>query len=235
MKVLYAMSLIFFFARCVPGSAVGGRAVPEASLEAFFVVVEGRDFHEMARVGRETFAEGLTIRDHGALFAGFPSSSPRRGHVRYVLYEFRGEASAGQVYLVLEGETGRIIEFNAFEAWFDPAEPDATGGPPVSVRTDKPAYATGEPIVVTITNLLESPISYYGPCALRLCGYRDGAWGCIWKECHGETLALAPGQAVEMRTGAGLDAGTRQAFEFDCQIVSEGTPYTARSNTFRVE
>ena len=116
-----------------------------------------------------------------------------------------------------------------------PIPPDATGGPEISLKTDRQVYGVGETIVVTIENGLRSPISYYDGCPLRLCGYLEGEWHCIWKECHGQTVVLQPGRSIEMQAGANTHIGTRQVFEFDCQIVLEGTPYTARSNEFRVE
>jgi hypothetical protein len=93
--------------------------VPSDALIQFFEVVESRDFHRMARMGKEVFRQGLTIPDHAKLFAGVPSSQAGRSRVRYVLYSFHGEASAGEVYLILEQNSGRIIQFNYFEASFE--------------------------------------------------------------------------------------------------------------------
>ena len=116
-----------------------------------------------------------------------------------------------------------------------PIPPDAAGEPGISIKTDRQVYGVGETIVVTIENGLHSPISFFDGCPLRLCGYLEGEWHCIWKECHGQTVVLQPGRSVEMQAGANTHVGTRQVFEFDCQIVSEAIPYTARSNEFRVE
>lgn len=92
--------------------------VPSDALIQFYEVVESKDFHRMARMGKEVFRQGLTIPDHAKLFAGFPSSEVERSRVRYVLYSFQGEASAGEVYLILERDSGEIVELNSFEALF---------------------------------------------------------------------------------------------------------------------
>lgn len=93
--------------------------MPEDSIQEFFEIVERQDFHEMARAGREIFVEGLHISNHAALFEHFPSSEPDSGYVRYVFYSFQGEASVGQVYLVLESDSGKIVEFGRVEAWLE--------------------------------------------------------------------------------------------------------------------
>jgi hypothetical protein len=131
--------------------------------------------------------------------------------------------------------TWSVLEWRKDEPQEKPVSTDAAGGLAVSVKTDREVYGVGETIVVTIENRLHSPISYYDPCALRLCGYRGGEWGCIWKECYGQTAVLQPGDAIEIQAGANDHIGTRQVFELDCQIISDGAPYTARSNEFRVE
>jgi hypothetical protein len=127
------------------------------------------------------------------------------------------------------------LEWRSDEPQEKPIPSDAAGGLPISVTTDRQVYSVGETIVVTIENGSHSPISYYDGCSLRLCGYREGEWGCIWKECYGETVVLQPGRSIGMQTGANDHIGTRQVFELDCQIVSESAPYTARSSEFRVE
>jgi hypothetical protein len=123
----------------------------------------------------------------------------------------------------------------AYEPQAEPATPDAAGGPHIVLQTDRQVYGVGETILLTIENNLDSPISYYDGCSLRRCGHLDGEWGCIWKECHGQTLVLEPRRSVQMQQRAHNDLGARQAFEFDCQIVSRGAPYTARSSEFLVE
>ena len=113
--------------------------------------------------------------------------------------------------------------------------PSDAAGLAIDIRTDKQSYCARDTLVVTIENNLDGPISYYDGCALRQCGYLEEEWGCIWKECHGQTVVLGPGHSIEMRTGANAHLGTRQVLELDCLIVSTGVPYTARSNEFRVE
>jgi hypothetical protein len=119
MRVLYTVSLVILFAICTPGCAVRRRTVPEASIAAFLQLVEGREFHGIARAGKEVFEEGLYIPNHAEWFGHLPASEPQVGQVRYVLYDFRGAASVGQVYLILERGSGRVVEFDSFEAWFE--------------------------------------------------------------------------------------------------------------------
>ena len=128
-----------------------------------------------------------------------------------------------------------VLEWISDEPQEKPIPSDAAGGLQISIRTDRQVYGVGEAIVVTIENRLHSPISYYDGCPLRLCGYREGEWGCIWKECYRQTVVLQPGRSIGIQAGANNHVGARQVFEFDCQIVSGSAPYTARSNEFRVE
>ena len=82
-------------------------------------VVQSGDYHAMTRKGDEVFKEGLYIPDHAELFARFPWSEVEPGYIRYILYSFDGEVSGGEVYLILERDSGRIIEFNYFEATYE--------------------------------------------------------------------------------------------------------------------
>lgn len=82
-------------------------------------IVESGDYHAMTRKGEEIFKEGLYIPDHVKLFAKFSWSEVEAGYIRYTLYSFDGEASGGEVYLILEQDSGRIVEFNYFEATYE--------------------------------------------------------------------------------------------------------------------
>jgi hypothetical protein len=93
--------------------------VSEASIYEFLEIVERRDFHKMAQAGKDVFEQGRHIPNHAVLFGQFPSSEPRSGQVRYVFYSFRGEASVGEVYLILESDSGKTVEFSHIEAWFE--------------------------------------------------------------------------------------------------------------------
>jgi hypothetical protein len=93
--------------------------VPEDAIYAFFEIVERQDFHEMARAGRDVFVQDRYIPNHAALFEQFSFTAPRSGHVRYVLYSFGGPASFGEIYLIVESDSGRIVEFNHVEAWLE--------------------------------------------------------------------------------------------------------------------
>ena len=119
MKVLYAISLAILCAGCMPGCTTARPTVSRDSIDEFLEIVERRDFHGMTQTGKEVFEQGLYIPNHAALLGQFPSSEPRSGHTRYVFYSFRGQASAGEVYLILESDSGRIVEFNHVEAWFE--------------------------------------------------------------------------------------------------------------------
>ena len=90
--------------------------ISPTSIEDFFEVVESKDYHAMTRKGQETFKVGHYIPNHVEAFVDLPSSEAGEGRIRYVLYSFEGEASAGEVYLILEPATGKIVEFNYFEA-----------------------------------------------------------------------------------------------------------------------
>ena len=119
MKMLCVVSLAILCVSCMPACTGARPKASEASIYEFLEIVERRDFHEMARTGKEVFEQGRYIPNHAALFGQFPSSEPRSGHVRYVFYSFRGQASVGEVYLILESDSGRIIEFSHIEAWFE--------------------------------------------------------------------------------------------------------------------
>ncbi len=82
-------------------------------------VVESGDYHAMTRKGEEVFEEGLCIPDHAGLFAEFSRTEMESGNIRYVLYSFDGEVGGGQVYLILEQGSGKIVEFNYFEATYE--------------------------------------------------------------------------------------------------------------------
>ena len=90
--------------------------VSPASIAEFFEVVETKDYHAMTRKGQETFKEGHYIPNYAGLFEDLPDSEPGKGQIRYVLYHFEGDASVGEVYLILEAATGKIVEFNHIEA-----------------------------------------------------------------------------------------------------------------------
>ena len=70
----------------------------------------------MVRYGEETFRDSLYIPNHAELFNDLPSTVYDEGLVRYVLYSFKGEASLGEIYLIIKEDTGKIIEYNFLEA-----------------------------------------------------------------------------------------------------------------------
>jgi hypothetical protein len=228
MKTWYLAFVVMVLAGCATSATTSAPTVPPTEIVEFIEIVESKDYHRMAQQGKETFQKGLYIPNHADLLAQFPASEPQQDYIRYVLYSFRGEASAGEVYLILEQATGRIIEFNHIEVW-------TAGAPHLRIETDKRVYAVGDSVLVTVRNNLQEPISYFDGCPLRLCQYVDGEWPCEWKECHGSTVVLAPDGSLEMKDKARTPIGTRLRYEFDYQIVSEGTSHTACSNEFTVE
>jgi hypothetical protein len=115
MRYLCAVFLCAFLAGCVSASPT----VSPAAISEFLEVVESGDYHAITCKGEEVFQENFCIPDHAALFAEFPRSEAEPGHIRYILYSFDGEASGGEVYLILERDSGRIVEFNHFEATYE--------------------------------------------------------------------------------------------------------------------
>jgi hypothetical protein len=93
--------------------------VPDASLHQFLQRAETGDYHQIVSEGKAIFTEGAYIADHAELLAPFPCSEVRPGHLRYTLHSFGGEASVGEVYLILQKGSGRIIEFNYIEAFLE--------------------------------------------------------------------------------------------------------------------
>jgi hypothetical protein len=119
MKTLCVLSLFFVLIGCTAVGMPPKPTVPPASISEFLELVESEDFHKIARDGKEIFTQGVYIPNHTTLFAQFPSSETERGHIRYVFYSFRGETSGGEVYLILEQDSGKVVEFNYFEASFE--------------------------------------------------------------------------------------------------------------------
>ena len=103
---------------CASGGGLARPTVSEAAVLEYLEIVERGHFHRMALEGQEVFTEGAYVPNYAELFERFPYSEPQPGHIRYSLYSFSGKASAGEVYLILERESGRIVEFSFVEASF---------------------------------------------------------------------------------------------------------------------
>ncbi|MBN1813168.1 MAG: hypothetical protein JXA14_15135 [Anaerolineae bacterium] len=114
-RFLCTIFLVTLLAGCVPAKPT----VSPAAISEFMEVVERGEYHAMTRKGKEVFEEGLCIPDHTELFAEFPRSEMEPGHIRYVFYSFDGEASGGEVYLILDRDSGEIVEFNYFEVTYE--------------------------------------------------------------------------------------------------------------------
>lgn len=119
MKFFWLFSLFALLIGCTPENTPPKPTVDPAAMAEFFQVVKRKEYHQMARTGRELFEPGLYIPDHTEQFEQFPASEYGPGRIRYVFYSFEGEASAGEVYLILEQDSGKVIEFNYFEAFFE--------------------------------------------------------------------------------------------------------------------
>lgn len=119
MKVFSVLSFLVILVGCATADVRPKPTVSPNSVSEVLEVLESKDYHRITRVGGEVFKQGLYVPNHAELFRGYPSSAPRQGQIRYVLYSFHGEASAGEVYLILDGDSGEIIEFSYFEALFE--------------------------------------------------------------------------------------------------------------------
>ena len=119
MKVICMVSFLLILVGCTTGGVSAKPTVSPNSVSEFLEVLESKDYHRIAGAGREVFEQGLYVPNHAELLRGYPSSAPRQGQIRYVLYSFHGEASAGEVYLILDRESGEIIQFSYFEALFE--------------------------------------------------------------------------------------------------------------------
>jgi hypothetical protein len=115
MRYLWIVFLCALLAGCVSAEPT----VSPTAISEFIEIVESGNYHAMVQKGEEIFKEGLCIPDHVEVFAEFPRSEMEPGHIRYILYSFDGEASGGEVYLILERDSGRIVEFNYFEATYE--------------------------------------------------------------------------------------------------------------------
>ena len=117
--MLCVMSLFVVLIGCTTEGMTPKPTASEASISEFLEIVRSKDFHKMARKGKEVFKEGLYVPNHAKLFSQFPFSEFQPGRIRYVFYSFRGQASVGEVYLILEQDSGKVVEFNYLEAWFE--------------------------------------------------------------------------------------------------------------------
>jgi len=118
-KVLCILFLLVTLTGCTVEGTATEPTVSPASFSEFLEIVKSEDFHKMARKGKAVFEQNHYIPNHANLFAEYPSSEIDQGRIRYDLYGFEGEASAGMVYLILEQDSGKVIEFNYLEAWFE--------------------------------------------------------------------------------------------------------------------
>ena len=92
--------------------------MPEADVLAFLEKLETSHYHDLKRVGTETFQQGRFIPNYQTVFEGFPAHKLPGGQVRYDLLLIEGEAGMAWIHLFLEEDTGQIIEFSAGDATF---------------------------------------------------------------------------------------------------------------------
>ena len=113
--------------------------VPPDGLVAFLGLVTSNDFHGAALAGEILLTPGRRIPNHAILFSAYTASRYGNGQIRYSLLPFHGEASAGDLQLTLEDDTGEIISFTPIEASFEKsAEQAGPGYPPQGVGSPDP-------------------------------------------------------------------------------------------------
>jgi len=117
--VLVALCLV----GCVAGNPEVGPVsarviVPEADVLAFLEKLETSHYHDLKRVGTETFQRGRFIPNHQTVFNGYPAQELSGGQIRYDLLLIEGEAGTAWINLFLEKDSGQIIEFSAGDAAF---------------------------------------------------------------------------------------------------------------------
>jgi hypothetical protein len=113
---LVIVLLLFLSAGCA--QVQQPRTVPEDDIAAFLNTLETGEYHDLERNGEEVFQEGLYIPDHRSVFRDYPSEELPDGQIRYDLLTIEGEAGIAWIYLFLEKDTGKIIQFSAGEATF---------------------------------------------------------------------------------------------------------------------
>ena len=92
--------------------------MPESDVLAFLEMLETGHYHDLKRVGTETFQQGRFIPNHQTVFEGYPVQELSDGQIRYDLLLIEGEAGTAWIYLFLEKDSGQIIEFSAGDATF---------------------------------------------------------------------------------------------------------------------
>ena len=84
----------------------------------FLEVVKRGGFHAMWKQGEQIFQQDRLLPKHAAQFKGITPAEPQPGQVRYTLYSFRGTSGAGDISILLEKSTGKILKFSRVETSF---------------------------------------------------------------------------------------------------------------------
>jgi hypothetical protein len=113
--IIFLFIFVIFVVGCTADDTQAKENVLPASISDFFKAVESQNFHSISRIGEQIFRPGLYIPDHDNIFYEIPNSEYGEECIRYVLYSFQGEESAGEVYLILEKNSGKIVEYNHYE------------------------------------------------------------------------------------------------------------------------
>jgi hypothetical protein len=229
MRILYALSLLALLVGCATDGPGKGQSIPEASIVEFLEIAERGDYHEVVRAGEEVFHEGWHIPNHAKLLSRFPSSEPQPGRVRYALHRFQGEASVGEVYLVLERESGQVVEYSYFEAMLEPT-PDQQ----VSLKADREVYRLEDQIAVTLANHSDKAIHYDQGCSPQLCQYVRDEWICEERECNGPMSVLTSGDSAVLEGNARGVAGVRSKLKLEYWLAPGGPLHVAYSNEFTI-
>ena len=92
--------------------------IPESEVLAFLEKLEISHYHDLKRVGTETFQPGHYLPDYQSMLDGYPAQELPEGQIRYDLFLIEGEAGTAWIYLFLDKKSGQIIEFSAGDATF---------------------------------------------------------------------------------------------------------------------
>ena len=122
-QVCYLVIIVFLLVGCNAGNLevepVPTRLIiPESDVLAFLEKLEISHYHDLKRLGTETFKSGYYLPDYQSMLDGYPAQELPEGQIRYDLFLIEGEAGTAWIYLFLDKKSGQIIEFSAGDATF---------------------------------------------------------------------------------------------------------------------
>lgn len=92
--------------------------VAEAEILAYLDRLEISPYHDLKPAGTEIFQPGRHIPVYRRIFDDYPAQELPEGQIRYDLLVTEGETGTAWIYLFLDQDSGRIVEFSAGEATF---------------------------------------------------------------------------------------------------------------------